>query len=405
MKKEEITIREKDITVQVVNTKINAVRKRDITKKGYRVFENGKIGVSGTIGDDTTLLKDAIDNLQTNISYIYPLEKNHKECVHIKTNTLSSEEFLNESKKLLTYNREHYSNFDFSNNIQFIEKEVCFKNSENVELVYKDSYVELELIMREKKSANIFDGFLTYIGRYFTAENFIEKNKGYIEAYKNKIKLPELDRIPVIINFDEKIASKLNKELNGERYGNGSSLFAGKLGKQLFNEKINITHCFDPVKKYRQFFDSEGIVNDGYEYTLIKNGLLKACFTNKKIADKYQMKHTGAASSGYDSAPGLNHTTLDIKIDSHNLREAINGFAIFVMVAAGGDFTDDGAYATPVQIAFLYDGEKLIGKLPEFQMSSHLMKMFGDDYIGTFESPFHFGDNDAISVFMMDIQK
>lgn len=405
MKEEKITIREKDTTIQVVNTSVNAVRKRDITKKGCRVFEDGKIGVSGTIGDDETLLNDAIENLKTNIPYTYALEKNSKESVKIKTNEMTSEELLNESEVVLAYLRENYSDFDFSNNIQLIEKEVCFKNSENLELVYQDSYIELGLIMREKESANIFDGFLSYAGRNFKAVDFLNKNKEYIDAYKNKVDLPEEGRIPVILGFDEQIASKLNRELNGERYGNKTSLFSGKIGKQLFSEKVTITQCFNPETKYRPFFDSEGYVNEGYEYTLIENGVLKSCFTNKKIAKEYKMNHTGSAVSEFDGVPKLIHTTLDIKVDSDNLKEAINGYAVFVVMASGGDFTDDGAYASPVQIAFLYDGEKIIGKLPEIQIRSHLYKMLGEDYIGTFESPFNFEDNETISLFMMDIQK
>lgn len=34
-----ITIREKDTTIQVVNTSVNAVRKRDITKKGVEYLK------------------------------------------------------------------------------------------------------------------------------------------------------------------------------------------------------------------------------------------------------------------------------------------------------------------------------------------------------------------------------
>ena len=36
----------------------------------------------------------------------------------------------------------------------------------------------------------------------------------------------------------------------------------------------------------------------------------------------------------------------------------------------------------PFQLAFLTDGEKLIGRLPELSVSGQLYSMFGEDFIG-----------------------
>ena len=56
--------------------------------------------------------------------------------------------------------------------------------------------------------------------------------------------------------------------------------------------------------------------------------------------------------------------------------------AIFIYITAGGDFTPEGDFASPVQLAFYFDGQKLSGRLPQIQVSSNLYKMFGDDYLG-----------------------
>lgn len=56
--------------------------------------------------------------------------------------------------------------------------------------------------------------------------------------------------------------------------------------------------------------------------------------------------------------------------------------AIFVLMAEGGDFTPEGKFASPVQLSFLFDGEKFMGRLPQINISSHLYDMFGKDYIG-----------------------
>jgi PmbA protein len=85
---------------------------------------------------------------------------------------------------------------------------------------------------------------------------------------------------------------------------------------------------------------------------------------------------------------------LAFKTDAQDIAAALKGQpAIFAFMASGGDFTADGSYATPVQVAFLFDGKRIIGKLPEFAMRSHLDKMLGEDYIGTFDNTvFYLGD-------------
>ena len=51
-------------------------------------------------------------------------------------------------------------------------------------------------------------------------------------------------------------------------------------------------------------------------------------------------------------------------------------------IELGGDFNDKGEYVTPVQKAFLCDGERFIGSLPEFNMRGSLFDLFGKDFIG-----------------------
>ena len=53
-----------------------------------------------------------------------------------------------------------------------------------------------------------------------------------------------------------------------------------------------------------------------------------------------------------------------------------------MLFASGGDFTPDGHYACPVQLAMLTGGEKFLGRVPKFAISGHLFDLFGDDFIG-----------------------
>lgn len=124
--------------------------------------------------------------------------------------------------------------------------------------------------------------------------------------------------------------------------------------------------------------------------SLIEQGRLTNVLTDKKTAQLYNLPHTGAAIGAYDDPPridGSHVESLTFATDSKDIVETLQGKpAIFTLMASGGDFTADGSYATPVQVSFLFDGKRLIGKLPEFAMRSHLNRMLGEDYIGTFEN-------------------
>ena len=197
-------------------------------------------------------------------------------------------------------------------------------------------------------------------------------------------------------------------QLNGERYGNGSSIFSGKLEEKLFHEKVNLQLNRDPKYSVTAFFDVEGTCTKQNKKSLIEEGKLVAFLTDKKTAVDYSLEHTGAAEGEYDDLPQLGKSPLRFDIDSRKLPQVLEGKkAILVYVSSGGDFTPDGNFAAPVQIAFLFDGNTILGKLSEFTMKSNLYKMLGEDYIGTFENEFFYqGDmGTQIQGYYMEVEK
>ncbi|HXL05133.1 MAG TPA: metallopeptidase TldD-related protein, partial [Bacillota bacterium] len=164
--------------------------------------------------------------------------------------------------------------------------------------------------------------------------------------------------------------------------------------EQLFNEKVTLEQNRNPLYNPGAFFDMEGVVLPEDRYVLIEAGKPVSVFADKKTAELYNLPHTGSASGAYDDMPSLATVPLRFRTDSQDLKKALNGQpAILTVISSGGDFTPDGSFAAPVQVSFLFDGERIIGKLPEFTMRSHLSKMLGEDYIGTFENTvFYLGD-------------
>lgn len=408
MKTEFITLREKETAAKIQNTVIDAVRVKDIIKKGVRVFKDGKIGISGAIGNvpDQELIDRAIANLGTGIAYEFPLESNRQETRDLGRGAIPPETLMSYADDILETLRTDYPDFDFSEKIGTKQVEVTMRNTEGLDLCYRDAYFELGLMLKEKSSANLFDGFIQYYGRDFDPQAFWQFNRGYLEAYRNSVQLPEGDKLPVFMMDSPELLGFLNKTFNGERFATGSSLLSGRIGNKIFDEKVVIGQSTDSRLKFDAFFDREGVSQPDDFYPLVENGVMKAVYTDKRTAATYGLPHTGAASGTYDGMPKLAQAKLAFKTDTDDIVEALKGQkAIFVVVSAGGDFTPDGNYAAPVQVSFLFDGEKIIGKLPEFSVRSNLFNMLGDDYIGTFDNPFYIGENSQIQGFYMTIAR
>jgi PmbA protein len=390
MKRETITIQDKETTARVQTSQVQAVRVKDITKKGVRVYQDGKIGISGAVGDaaDGDLLQNAVENLSAGIAYPYPLSGHHMDHRSYNDHPMTSQELLEQAEHILAVLGQEYSDFSFSEGISFQETRIEMKNSEGLDLQYHDAFFGLTLILKEKATANLLDGALVCQTRQFDPDRFLSFNRNFLEAYRNKVALPPGDVLPVFTLGTESTLGFIGRSLNGERFAKGSSLFSGKLGQQLFSERITIELNRDPLRKGRPFFDAEGVVLPGDSLPLIEEGKLTKLLTDKKTAQLYQLAHTGAATGNYDDPPtidGAHGASLAFRTDTADISEALQGqMAIFILMASGGDFTADGSYATPVQVSFLFDGNQLLGKLPEFAMRSHLHEMLGKDYIGTF---------------------
>ncbi|SFQ20022.1 metallopeptidase TldD-related protein [Caldicoprobacter faecalis] len=409
MEKEFITINERETAVKIQNTRVNAVRMKDIVKKGVRVYKDGKIGISGAVGEvpDEVLIENAVQNLDAGISYPYELSGNLKDHRDYGKNRVSGDQLLECAEGILEKLRTEYSDFDFSESMLTREISWQMKNTRGLDLEYRDSYITLGLILKERKSANVIDGFLQYYGRNFDLDKFWAFNSELLEAYRNEVSLPEGDTLLVFTFEFHELLRFLSRSLNGEIYATGGSIFSNKMGEKLFNEKITIEQNMSPIYRAEPFFDMEGVVLENDRYTLIEKGRLVNVYTDKRTAAIYNLPHTGAASGDYDGMPSLTRAPVRFAVDSDDIKAALGGkMAILVAVSSGGDFTADGSFAAPVQVGFLFDGEHIIGKLPQFSIRSHLYKMLGEDYIGTFESKhFYLGDGTLLQGYYMTVAR
>lgn len=386
MIKEKYTERIREISLNITQSMVDSIRQKDIKKTGLRVYENGHIGCAGAIGDydEKELEKKAISSLEYKIPYNSKPGESLTRREDLYSDIIPEDKIVCEIDELLALLRREQPEFIFFNKINFTECEFSLENTRGLSLSYRDKYMDFSLVFKEKASVNVFDGGVGFRGRRYNQIQIINAVNDICNAYKNKVELPKEGILPVVFSADD--TSPLGKfltDLEGNKFGSNSSLFSGKLGQRLFSENFTLYQTNNPKDLPVSFFDTEGTVNENYRYTLVDRGVLMAPYTDKRTAGKYNLPLTGAASGEYDGAPVLGRPSLMIKESEKTARELLNGeMGIFVLVASGGDFTPEGNFGTPVQLALLFDGERFVGRLPELNITASVFDMFGESFIG-----------------------
>lgn len=105
--------------------------------------------------------------------------------------------------------------------------------------------------------------------------------------------------------------------------------------------------------------------------------------TAKKSAEKFGLPNLGTASAAYGGMPSLGFNQFYADATAPTLGALAPGKAVYVVIASGGDMTPEGHYATPVQMAYLVENGKLVGRLPELNISGNFFELLGKDYLGT----------------------
>lgn len=375
----------KETSVSIANSNIEAVRLKNDTKTSLRVYKDGVIGVAGAIGkyNEDELEKQAIEGLEQNIPYPYQLSGYRKENVDKRLEIIKDEELVSEVDKFLCELKNNHPEFSFSNKINLKETSTRILNDNGLDLQYADRGITIQLLFKHKNSSSLFDGFIGAEERKYDRNLLLQESEIILNTFNNKVNLPKNKKYPVVFAHYIPV-NKLINDLSGKAFGTSSSLFSNKIDEKIFSENFTFHQSLNPQDVINMpFFDAEGVVNNDYRYTLIENGVLKAPYTDKKTSIKFNLPLTGSSTSFYDGVPVVSPLNYKIKESNNTLKELIGGdMAILSMMADGGEFTPKGDFATPVQLAFLFDGEKILGRLPEIQFTSNIYDMFGNGFRG-----------------------
>ena len=404
MEKEFIKETQRSVTLNVTAGKIDSFRELEHTTGTVRVYKDGCIGVAGCLGepDEADLTAKAEEALAFGIPYPCRLEGPLETEELYEEEIISIPDFIPTMQSFLDRLGEMCPKFAFSNKIKLEHNRSEYRNSAGRHLVSSGSCLSLELIAQNRGSGNLFDTFMLWAGTHFDQDKVLDLFKKEYDAFYNPVDI-EPGRYPVVADGGQLLGTFFQHFI-ADLYAAGASLLSGKVGQKVFSDKLTFRSDMDPKTVFgNRFFDAEGCVAEDYRPTLIENGVLTGLLTTKKTAEQYGLPNLGTASAAYDGVPGIGFTRFWLDPTAKDLKELVPGKAIYVVVASGGDTTPDGRFATPVQMAYLLEDGKFVGRLPELSVSGNFFDMLGKDYIGAVH-----GDPQEISInaaIMMDVNK
>lgn len=406
MIKETYTLIKDEVSVKVSASVPESLRNKRIKRTGVRVYKDGCLGISGYMGEEgaAEAAKRAEAALAYKIAYPGKPSGDLVRSVTLGGKPFTPEALDAEVAAILAALRKDFPQFVLSSpSVKTGTYTEALKNNAGLDLLSAITLHEFVFLYKLNSSSSIMDGWFAYAGQEYDRKAFLNHAGNILGAHLREVALPAGGKLPVFFDDSEFLVKNIfARELGGMTFGSGGSLFSGKAGQKLFNKSFTLYS--GRQEEHLPFFDAEGVCAEGFKY--IENGVLRAPFADKKTAAKFNFTPSGTADAAYDGTPTAGLGGMKIQSQAKTLKEMQGGApAVFVSMASGGDFTSEGGFGTPAQVAFLMKDGKLVGRLPELQLTSHVNEMYGNDFLGVSSDKIMPLANNRWLGFMMNVRK
>ena len=270
MQKELYQIERSEVSLNISEGAVTEVRRKHIVRSGCRVYDGGKLGISGVFGEpDEATWQAAQRALTAGLSHPEPLGTLVRSR---ETGVMPEErELLEQSEALLAHLREECPGFVFSNKIVALSERVRLENDLGRRLDDRQSGSFLNLVVKDEAWPNVVDTGIGWTSRGNAAIDGLEAARRSLRAYRNEVPMPK-EKLPVLF-AGSFLSGKLEGLLDVQKLESGASLFSGKMGEKLFSGALTLQVDRRP-ESWLPFFDAEGSVLEGDTLPLIENGVL-----------------------------------------------------------------------------------------------------------------------------------
>ena len=409
MEKEYLVNKSNEITLNITDGKVDSYREKDETQSTVRVYENGKIGVAGALGDvDFAALEtQASAKLSDGIPYPCQMNKGVKKSILREKAVVAEKDIMRVSKRLASKVAKACPRFLINGKTQASKHVGSYKNSQGTELAYENNAFQVFLQVKDKDSSNIADAYYgVTVGKYgsVTEQKIVDDMKTLHDAFfGEKVTLPNGKYPMIVAPYD--LLGNMIKDVLAEYYVSGGSLFSGKLGEKIFNENLSVSVDRNPVtNRSAAFYDSEGEIAKDYRAAIIENGTFKSVLTSKNTSAMFHLPLSKTSAAPYDGVPSVGLPGLYLKRTAQNLKELLGDEkAVFIAITSGGDMTTEGVVGMPVQLAFLVENGKITARVTDFSASGNIKDMLGNDFVGVSTKGVFDADDSEALVVKMDL--
>lgn len=380
--REKYTFRAITSSVGIRENRIDSFDKQNQLFSSFRVQEDGYLGIHFQVGEmeEEEGYTKARRNLALKRPYPYTLETGRRSRDKTER-VLTDRQMMDITGEALEYVRSRYP--EFTLNGGFVQG-ILYSGQENdrgLDYSNRDCTADFSISFKHRDSRELSDGGF-YIGqRDFDPKKLYAMADNYLSGYGVRRELPE----EIIVQMQYySLLGQLAGSLNAESMCLGTSLLSGRIGEKVFADGFSLVHDVSDEECWNApFFDGEGVTQEGDRLAYIENGVILRGYADKRIAAKYGVEHTGSAWRVFGDIPNNGNVDFRIQRSARTIRELLDGRLSVVPVRySGGGFNEKGDWVMPVQMAYLCDGERFLGRLPEFTLVSNMFDMFGKDFIG-----------------------
>lgn len=404
MVREVLTARVQESTLAVRAGEIESVRRADVTRTGLRLYDGAAIGVAGGLGDPDLgqLEARARDALAAGIAYGARPGRESTRREEIRADLEGVDALLAETEAVLAHARDAHPDLIFFNMVKAARHEVRLENDTGLDLAHVGHSFQVALLYKERGSHHILDGQVVTHGTRWDRDAYLAMLDATCEAFRTPAALPPGEVLPVVLPATSGLAKPLDwfaRHLDGRAFASGASPLAELAGEAAFSPEFTLVQSRHPDDGAGAFFDAEGVWSPGDRVPLIDAGTLVGPFTDRRTAHAHDLPLTGAAAGPHDGVPQLAAPMLVARPGTRSVAEILDGhLAVYVAISSGGDTSATGDWAAPVQQAFLTDGTRLLGRLPELALRGNLFRMLGDDLLGVSADDFPAGTRERALV-------
>lgn len=391
---EKRTEEQETIRVTIDNSRITGIHQNRPLRTAYRVWNGSSVGFHFQNGaaDDESGFAQAAENLYIGRAYPFPPESG-THSRDLSKQQLSETELLSIAQDCLDYVAANYPCYRFFGYLEQTRKTEHWENDNGMDYSSTDCVSTIEIAFcpgaDEKAAADRFSLHF----RTFDRTRFERAADFFLAAYDREIPVSEaqeiLNRGPVLCLRCSELLPSLNQFLDAGEMKRGSSLLSQKTGERVFSERFTLVDDLsDEGSWLNRFWDGEGFVRKHEKLTLIDRGTVVSAFSDKELAEKWQIPHTqGALPNPRGLTYRIGGQNLRIIPDGRPAKELLGERACIIPLTAcsntpASGFQSDGSLSVTLYSSLLYHHGQVVGRFPSFIETSSLFELFGKHYIG-----------------------